>query len=125
MAAVAAIARDRKAVAEERKGLKVASAEEQKRNLQERMSGLAAMREKVQREKQQRQEKEEKEQLDTTEQPRQQKQQMGVVDELVREIDERQHFLNEMRRNGRGAEFDTAIKAEIAQLMHQLSLHDK
>ena len=120
MRAVAEIEKERKEMAEERRGLQVPSAEERKRQLQERMSGLAAMREKVHREKQQR---EEKEQLRTTDRPH--PQQADEVDELVREIDERQVFLAEMRRNGRGEEFDAAIQAEIAQLMHQLSLHDQ
>ena len=120
--AVAEIERERKAAAEERRGLQATSADERKRALQERMSGLAAMRERVRREKQQR---EEKEQLDVAVQPRRQQQEADVVEELVKEIDERQEFLAEMRRNGRGAEFDTAIKAEIAQLLHQLQLHDK
>ena len=118
-AAVAAIEQERKEAAEERRGLPVTSAEDRKRQLQERMSGLAAMRAKVQHEKQQH---EEKQQLDTAAPPQRQP---SAVDELVREIDERHEFLSVMRRDGRGAEFDTAIKAEIAQLLHQLSLHDK
>ena len=122
--AVADIERARKEAADERRGVRVVGAEERKRQLQETMSGLTAMRAKVQREKQ---EREEKEQLHTTAPPhqQQQRQQPDVVDELVREIDDRQEFLAEMRRSGRGAEFDTAIKAEIAQLLQELSLHDK
>ena len=123
MRAVEEIERERKEVVEERRGLRVVGAEERKRQLQETMSGLAAMREKVHRETQQ---LEEKQQLSTTQPPQQQQQkQQGALNELVREIDERQEFLAEMRRNGVGAQFDTAIKAEIAQLMHQLSLQDR
>ena len=113
------IERARREVVEERRGLKVPSAEERKRQLQERMSGVAAMREKMQREKLE--QKEEKEQLQT----RQHDHEAEAVHELVREIDERQDFLAEMIRNGRGSEVETAIKAEIAQLMRPLSLHDR
>ena len=93
------------------------SADEKKRDLQEAMSGVKAMRQKLREERGRRSVEEEKEEASSA----------AASDEaarLLREIDDRQRFLDEMRGAGKAAEHETAITAEIAQLMRELTLAD-
>ena len=92
----------------------VMSAEERKRDLQERMSGMRAMKDKVKEERR-------RKEMEGAETP----QTEGDEDHtlmVLKEIEERQLWLEERTKEGRGAEFEGAIRAEIAGLMRELSI---
>eukprot|EP00877_Chromochloris_zofingiensis_P007945 jgi/Chrzof1/3403/Cz12g24020.t1 len=52
-----------------------------------------------------------KPQLDTKEQ---------LIDQIIDEISERREFLQSMRANGRGQEYEATVKAEVSQRLAQL-----
>ena len=92
------------------------SADEKKRDLQERMSGIKAVKERVKEERRRSEEKEEEEGNRAGED----REMEGHEDRVFREIDERQRFLDAMTAQGRGGQYEPAIRAEIAQLMREL-----
>ena len=95
----------------------VMSAEERKRDLQERMSGMKELKERMKEERRTRGDRGEVENANTA-------QREGEADEelrLLKEIEERQMWLDERTREGRGAEYEGAIRAEIAGLLRELA----